>query len=210
MKPTRLKCDIIIFKRCRAKAWRVVFEAKTSSWQQYSTSLTSNSNLSHVWKVIKSFSGNRSPHHIPTLVANGISGKNNQHKANILANQFALSSSFSNDTALFVNSILPAKKQYLQHTLSHILLKDTRLNQAFSYKELISAIKESKNTAPGLDTICYEMFKHMSVKSLEIMLRLFNKIWFKGKIPPAWLHSIIVPIPTANKPSQMHSSYESY
>ena len=54
------------------------------------------------------------------------------------------------------------------------------------------------------------MFKHMSVKSLEIMLRLFNKIWFKGKIPPAWLHSIIVPIPTANKPSQMHSSYESY
>jgi len=74
MKLTRLECDIIIFKRCRAKARRVILEAKTSSWQQYRTSLTSNSNLSHVWKLIKSFSGNRS-HHIPTLVANGISGK---------------------------------------------------------------------------------------------------------------------------------------
>ena len=27
------------------------------------------------------------------------------------------------------------------------------------------------------------------------MLQLFNKIWFTGKIPPSWLHSIIVPIP---------------
>ena len=125
MKRTRLQCDIIIFKRCRAKARRVILEAKTSSWQQYCTSLTSNSNISHDWKVIKSFSGNRS-HHILTLVANGISGKNNQHKANILANQFALSS-ISNYAALFFNSTLPAKKRNLQHTLSHTLSKDTRL-----------------------------------------------------------------------------------
>jgi len=51
------------------------------------------------------------------------------------------------------------------------------------------------------------MFKHMSVKSLEIMLRLFNNIWFTGKISSSWLHSIIVPIPKANKPSQMPFSY---
>ena len=81
MKRTRLQCDIIIFKRCRAKARRVILEAKTSSCQQYCSSLTNNSNLFHVWQVIKSFSGQRSSPHIPTLVANGISGKNNQNKA---------------------------------------------------------------------------------------------------------------------------------
>jgi len=38
------------------------------------------------------------------------------------------------------------------------------------------------------------------------MLQLFNKIWFTGKIPPAWLHSI-VPIPKPNKPAHLPSSY---
>jgi len=39
MKRTRLQCDIIIFKRCRAKPGKIILEAKTSSWQQYCTSL---------------------------------------------------------------------------------------------------------------------------------------------------------------------------
>jgi len=47
----------------------------------------------------------------------------------------------------------------------------------------------------------------MSVKSLEIMLRLSNKIWFTEKIPSSWLHSIIVLIPKTHKPLQMLSSY---
>ena len=59
MKRTWLLRDIIIFKRCRAKARRVILEAKSSSWRQLCTSLTSITNLSKVWKVIKSFYGNR-------------------------------------------------------------------------------------------------------------------------------------------------------
>jgi len=47
------------------------------------------------------------------------------------------------------------------------------------------------------------MFKHTSIKSLEVVLQLFNKIWFTGKIPPSWLHSIIVPIPKPNKPAHL-------
>ena len=39
------------------------------------------------------------------------------------------------------------------------------------------------------------------------MLQLFNKIWFTGKIPPSWLHSIVVPIPKPNKPAHLPSSY---
>ena len=51
------------------------------------------------------------------------------------------------------------------------------------------------------------MFKRMSIKSLEVMLQLFNKIWFTGKIPPSWLHSIVVPVPKPNKPAHLPSSY---
>ena len=90
--------------------------------------------------------------------------------------------------------------------MSYPLPQDTQHNQAFSIDELLSALKDAKNTTPGLDNICYEMFKHMSVNSLAMKLRLFNKIWFTEKIP-SWLHSIIVPIPKAHKPTQMPSSY---
>jgi len=39
------------------------------------------------------------------------------------------------------------------------------------------------------------------------MLQLFNKIWFTGKIPPSWLHSIVVSVPKQNKPAYLPSSY---
>ena len=77
MKRTWLLSDIIIFKRCRARDRRVILEAKSSSWQQFCTLLTSNTNLSKVWKVIKSFSSHRCSYFIPTLHAQGISAKNN-------------------------------------------------------------------------------------------------------------------------------------
>jgi len=42
---------------------------------------------------------------------------------------------------------------------------------------------------------------------MEVILQLFNKIWLTSKIPPSWLHAIVVPIPKPNKPSHLPSSY---
>ena len=39
------------------------------------------------------------------------------------------------------------------------------------------------------------------------MLQLFNTIWFTGKIPPSWVHSIVVPIAKPNQPSHLPFSY---
>ena len=198
---------IIIFKRCRARARRVILEAKSSSWRQFCRSLTSSTNLSKVWKVFKRFSGNRSIYFIPTLHAQGISAKNKQHKSNMLANQFALSSSCLNYPPRFVNVTLPIQTRLLRNAMSHATPIHPDLSQAFSINELLSATNDTKNTTPGRDNICYEMFKHMFIKSLEAMLQLFNKIWFTGKILPSWLHSIVVPIPKPNKTAHLPSSY---
>ena len=134
MKRTWLSRDIIIFKRCRVKARRVLLEAKSTSWQQFCTSLTSNTNLSKVQKVIESFFGNRSPYFIPTVRAQGISAKNNQHKSNILASHFALSSSSLNYPLRFVNVFLSNKTGLcnMHCPMRHPLIQ--RLNQAFSLK----------------------------------------------------------------------------
>ena len=207
MERTWLLRVIIIFKRCRAKARRVILEAKSSSWLHFCTSLTSTTNLSKVWKVIKSFSENRPTCFIPTLLAQDISAKNKQHKSNVLANQFALSCSSANYPSRFVNVFLPAKTGLLRQELSLATPIDPQIYQAFTLKELISAVQDPKDITPGRDNVCYEMFKHLSTKSLEVMLQLFNKIWFNGKIPPSWLHFIVVPIAKTIQPLHLPSSY---
>jgi len=110
------------------------------------------------------------------LLAQGISAKNKQHKSNVLANQFALSSTSANYPPRFVNVFLPIKTRLMHQELSLATPIDPRINQTFTLKELISAVQDAKNTAPGPDNLCYEMFKHLSTKSLEVMLQLFNKI----------------------------------
>jgi len=88
---------------------------------------------------------------IPTLLA---SAKNKQHKSNNLVNQLALSSSSLNYPLRFVNAILPIQMRLLHNALSQATPIDVRLNQAFSLKELLSAVQDAKNTTPGPDNIC--------------------------------------------------------
>ena len=75
-----------------------------------------------------------------------------------------------------MNVTLPIQTRLLRNAMSHTTPIDPALNQAFSIDELLSAINDTKNTAPGPDNICYETFKHMSIKSLEVMLQLFNRL----------------------------------
>jgi len=96
MKRTRAPLDVIIFKRCRAKARRVIFEAKQSSWENFCNILTSNSKLSTVRNMIKNFSSHHPRQLIPSLLQGSITACNNQHKANILATRFQSVSSTSN------------------------------------------------------------------------------------------------------------------
>ena len=51
------------------------------------------------------------------------------------------------------------------------------------------------------------MLKHMPNHCLQILLLLFNRIWFTGEIPPEWLHSMIVPLHKPNKPVNLPQSY---
>jgi len=99
----------------------------------------------------------------------------------MLANQFALSSTWLNYPPRFVNVTPPTQTRLLRNAMSHTTPIDPDLEQGFSKNELLSAINDTKNTTPGPDNICYEMFKHVPIKSLKVMLQLFNKIWLPAK-----------------------------
>jgi len=103
-------------------------------WKKSCSSITSNLELSTAWKKIKRFSGNRHFLRIPILKYNGITGTNDQHKANILANHFAAISASTHTQEFTAN----------QHRTLHTLHKavrethprDFRLNTNFSWSEL--------------------------------------------------------------------------
>ncbi|WP_432490723.1 hypothetical protein, partial [Flavonifractor plautii] len=68
------------------------------------------------------------------------------------------------------------------------------LDADFTLYELKRALGGVKHTSPGKDYVCYIMIKHLTDRSLNMILCLFNRIWNEGKLPPSWKHGIIVPI----------------
>jgi len=113
-KRTRAPIDVLIFKRCRPKARRVILEAKQSSWENFYNALTSNSKLSTVWNVIKKLSGHHPQQFFPSLRQGSITACNNQHKANMLATQFQSVSSTSNYELAFCCTMLVLKWKHLK------------------------------------------------------------------------------------------------
>ena len=174
MKRTRSQTDIIIFKRCRAKARRTVLAAKETSWRHYCSSKTNNAKLAKVWRTIAKFWSKRASTHIPSLTHNGITGRNDQNKAHILASHYASSNVDTHYPSDFVTK-LPHLQIALQRDLQLTVPTDPRLNEPFSLAELQAVIRSSPNTAPGLDNICYQMFKHMTPLSLQVVLQLLNR-----------------------------------
>ena len=49
-------------------------------------------------------------------------------------------------------------------------------NDVFTLHELKQAIKVSRDTSPGIDTVHYQLLKHLPEDSLLLLLYIFNHI----------------------------------
>ena len=124
----------------------------------------------------------------------------------LLANQIQTTSSYENFTYKFQNN-LQSVSQQLHQQLNHCTYKKMEFNAPFIMKDLEQALAKSNNSAVGNDKLNCEMLKHMPYHCLQILLLLFNRIWFTGEIPSEWLHSVVVPVYKPNKPANLPQSY---
>ena len=62
-----------------------------------------------------------------------------------------------------------------------------------------TALNKKKSTAPGADTIHYDMLKKASDKCKWQLLHIINKSWTEGKLPDDWKLGTIIPLLKQNK-----------
>ena len=122
---------------------------------------------------------------------------------NTLAEQFAFNSSSDNYNHMFNRYRLKLEKKTIDFdTNDHF-----SYNDVFTLHELKQAIKVSRDTSPGIDTVHYQLLKHLPEDSLLLLLYIFNHIWLTQDFPTT---PYLVPTTPActwwNRPEEDNSS----
>lgn len=65
--------------------------------------------------------------------------------------------------------------------------QESPLNEKFKYEELTRALSMiRRNSAPGRDGVEYIMLKNLTEEMKNILLNMYNEVWFTGEIPDTW------------------------
>ena len=99
------------------------------------------------------------------------------------------------------------KERVERQSLSFRTSRSESYNTPFTEWELLSALQQCPDTAPGPDSIHIQMLKHLSADSRRNLLAVYNRIWCDGVFPSQWRESIIIPV---LKPDKHPLSLDSY
>ena len=179
---------------------KLLHDTQQTNWENYCNSLNNNSNLSQVWyNVIKMLGHAPSKKEIPTLKQNDVPYESSTDKSNLFAENFSKVSSTDNYSSQFKIHKQQVENNDHNNITDHFNNNSNCYNDTFTLQEMQDAIADTNNSAPGKDRLSYNMFKHLSEKTLSIFLLFINKIWFLQEIPKDWKHSIIIPIHKTGK-----------
>ena len=198
------------YRRLKGVAQYQIKASSRAHWQNYCSTLTSQTKLSRVWTMAKKMNGVVSQRNISNLVCEGNTTETARDKAEVFANTFASISSNSNFSPAFLQRKIEVEQNH-SHLFEndHVACDSTKnLNETFSLAELRRAIRESKcNKASGYDNVSYEMLQQLPKIASKSLLKLYNKIWLTGTFPTAWRHAIILPVLKQGKDPKNPTSY---
>ena len=80
-------------------------------------------------------------------------------------------------------------------------------SQITLFDELNHALSSKHNSAPGADTVSYEMLKQLPDTSKKYLIKLINISWERGEIPSEWKIATIIPIIKPHKDKLNPQSY---
>jgi ribonuclease HI len=195
--------NLLIYKRAKGVARKIIKLSKRTSWRNYVSTLTSSSSSSQVWKRIRRIQKKFVPLPLSFLSHGNSFLTTTSDIAEKLASTFSEVSRTASRPQPFQQYKSCVEKRALNFNSSNSEV----YNNTFSSQELFSALRISRNTAVGGDDIHYEMIRHLPSTGTQFLLELFNRIWRTGDFPPSWRHAIVLPFP---KPGKDHSIATNY
>lgn len=192
---------------CKNSAITAIRNAKTRSFENYVSSIDTNTTPSQMWKKIRSLSGKVSNPNISELKHNGMILHNKADIANNLAEYYKQMSSNEHFTA---ESLVQKQRLNIENERRLMCENDPGIveyNSPILINELKHALENCKGSSPGDDNISYKFYTSMNVLQLDYLLKFFNKIFQLGKLPKEWKTGIIIPVPKPNQPQNLCSSY---
>ena len=206
---TRHKTDHYkeLYKTARANSKVVLDNAKKTKFREFISKLNHNTNSKEVWQIISKFNG-KPFKPVEVIKQYNVRYHENKDKANVLANHYQKTS--SND---LLQPEFKDKKREVEPAIDETVNEsistgnDEPYNALFTINELNTALNKKKSTAPGADTIHYDMLKNLTDTGKSQLLKLINKSWTEGKLPDQWKLGTIIPLLKPNKPVHEPGSY---
>ena len=195
--PTQENVELL---RAAAQAARTICQqAKKKSFQDYVQSIDYKTPVGTVWKKIKSL---KSYNYVPSqpLEINGAIVIDSKEKADAYAKY--LSQIARSNPQLDLSNFDTVYREACEETGSI-----ENYNCDITLDELDYALKNSKNTSPGLDDVPCMLVKALGEKAKKELFAIIQQSFNVGNIPDSWKMGIIVPILKPGKPSKEISSY---
>ena len=196
-----------LYRQAREDSKFTLKRVKQTAWEDFISLLNYKTHSKLVWNTIRKF--NRKPFHpIEVLKQNGIRYHENKDKAEILAQHYKHVSSDQN-----LDPAFRAHKEQQDLVIEQEVKERADAGQhqpynaEFSYRGLITALSKKKSTAPGADTVHYDMLRNLPDTAKFQLLKLINKSWNEGSLPSQWKESTIVPILKPGKDPHEPASY---
>lgn len=185
--------NFIKYKRLRALAKRTITTAKKTSWNAFTSSITTSLHPKNFWSNIHRMQ------HVPSRMIPGILLNDSWiHETPDICLEFS---------KYFHEKSLNLLKPNTPEPINFNSPEPKTYNSIFSLKELNHAIHSTRNSSPGPDGIIAPMIKNLPHRTLLLLLDFYNYIWIHEVFPDAWHHSILIPIHKQGKPRNLLQSY---
>ncbi|KFM64962.1 putative RNA-directed DNA polymerase from transposon X-element, partial [Stegodyphus mimosarum] len=195
--------NYLAFKRAKANARKVRRQSQRDSWISYVSRITSSTPSKRVWERVKKACGIYKDHSLSFLEKDGRVISSIEEIANTIGETFSAVSSSRNYSPAF----LVIKQRSEKNPIAFNSSNSEPYNRDFTMLELKRALFQTRKSCPGLDGVSYDMLKHLSYKSLNALLTLYNRVWKEHTFPSAWRRAVVIPIAKPGKDSRNPSNY---
>ena len=178
--------NLINHRRCSAIVRYTVKKKKTQAWKNFTSTLTSDTPSTKIWRTIKNIKGLQYTAKLPI----GAYDWTEADKANALLTHFTRHCQEENE-----------REDNYEEVPTGVMFPE------ITPAEIKRCLKHIKNTSPGTDEICNIFLKKAPDNIIELLAYLFNTSLASGRIPAEWKNGIISSIPKPGKDPTLISSY---